>query len=952
MIFAAVPAFSQGSIRGAVKDAQGAALPGVTVTATSPAAAIPHTAVTDAEGVYRLADLPAGDYVETAELPNFSKFVREGVVVRTGLNLTIDIVLQIGSITEAVEVKGDTPMLETKKAVTAVNVSGELQRSVPLSVRKHWSEFMRLAPGSVNADSISDNAPIFYIRGAGIVSYSTLVDGAEISSNSNPWWGFSNVSDLSIGDVQIQTGGMDAAAPLGMGAAANVALKSGTNRLSGAAEFSYTPKEWVGNNVPGATPTSLAITQPDFSLGGPIERDHAWFYGSYRHRDDSLGISRTAQQIADLTAIAPLFGLSFSPFANEATGHIVYVKLTGKLNSNHTVSGFYNYDRSPYYSEDSISLDKNFRVKIGGSAASSRVSSAWNSWLTSQLTFSWTNKTFDATFDRTDNPTISVFQTAFPSEGVLQGGTELAHNNYGFYGGYAQYAPANKWTIAGEMTAYRTGWLGSHELRLGGQLQPRMRLKTQVNYLAGGQAVDEYVLRDPNDSAAGVIPFHRRIYDTDGGLLGNILFSDDALYVQDTWSVNSRVSLNLGVRIDRVSRDDQLFGQRIQDSWDAGPRLGANFILTSDLRNVLRASYMRIHEAANVNNWGTLGTVSFGYRDEYSTNLDGVFDKVIVVPPSQNLSESRQIDPTYHQPYVDEYSIGYRRQLPRQTTADIGYVHRTYKDRPALVETNGIYEDGVFKGYRDERQNEIYLLTSNIWNQPIYRAIEFIVVKRTDNVEFLGNYTRVFPHLAGTWQPNDPASFIQPDAFPIDHGLLTNDNRFASQNNGYCTGSLFSCTGSPEFTEHVVHLSARYTAPWHLIMATNYTMQYGLWSSGILTKIAAPDPRFGPPTVTLSNGRVVTNPLSTTYRFAYATRDEGQLRLPALHVWNVRFGRKFALGRTRQFESYLDVYNVANRSGFSRWQTGANQQFDTRNFGMGSVVQIPRTFQLGLQFSF
>jgi hypothetical protein len=268
------------------------------------------------------------------------------------------------------------------------------------------------------------------------------------------------------------------------------------------------------------------------------------------------------------------------------------------------------------------------------------------------------------------------------------------------------------------------------------------------------------------------------------------------------------------------------------------------------------------------------------------------------------------------------------------------------------VEVNGIYDGGVFMGYRDESLNEIYLLTPNKWNWPVYRALEFIVTKRTENLEILGNYTRVFPHMAGTWQPNDPAAFIQPDAFPMDRGLLTNDNRSASQNNGYCAGSLFSCTGSPEFTNHVVHLSARYTAPWDILVATNYTMQYGLWSSAVLTRIAAPDPRFGTPTVTLSNGRVVPNPLATTLRFAYATRDEGQLRLPALHVWNMRFGRKFDLGENRQFQAYLDIYNIVNRDGFARWQTGANQLFDTRNYGKGSVVQIPRTFQLGLQFSF
>ena len=105
----AAAAFAQsapeGTIRGYVRDSQGAVLPGVAVTATDTTAGVARTAVTDSEGVYRLVNLAPGTYTLTAELQGFSRFVRDSVVVRTGLNIGVDITLKVGALTEIVEVK-------------------------------------------------------------------------------------------------------------------------------------------------------------------------------------------------------------------------------------------------------------------------------------------------------------------------------------------------------------------------------------------------------------------------------------------------------------------------------------------------------------------------------------------------------------------------------------------------------------------------------------------------------------------------------------------------------------------------------------------------------------------------------------------------------------------------------------------------------------------------------
>jgi hypothetical protein len=134
------------------------------------------------------------------------------------------------------------------------------------------------------------------------------------------------------------------------------------------------------------------------------------------------------------------------------------------------------------------------------------------------------------------------------------------------------------------------------------------------------------------------------------------------------------------------------------------------------------------------------------------------------------------------------------------------------------------------------------------------------------------------------------------------------------------------------------------------MMSTNYTFQSGTWSGPIITRIAAADPAFGPPTVTLSNGRVVSNPLATTLRFAYPTRGEGQLRTPNLHALNLRAGRRFAMRRLK-IDVSLDIFNATNHGADLGFEFLGNETFSPL-FGRTIDRQRPRSAQLVLRAAF
>jgi hypothetical protein len=220
-LLAATQAAAQGgdgSLRGTVRDSQGGALPGVTITATSDVLLSPSVTVTDASGNYRLVNLPPGTFTVTAQLAGFSSARREGILLRAGSNFQVDVAMEIGALEESITVSGDAPMLEVTKPSNVLTIDAEFQKEAPVVEGKFWSDFLMLTPGVISRPHNDASGRQNYFGNA--VEHRdavTLMEGLYAGNYNDFNINRTGLSSEAIQDTEVKTGGIDAASPMGYG---------------------------------------------------------------------------------------------------------------------------------------------------------------------------------------------------------------------------------------------------------------------------------------------------------------------------------------------------------------------------------------------------------------------------------------------------------------------------------------------------------------------------------------------------------------------------------------------------------------------------------------------------------------------------------------------------------------------------------------------------------------
>lgn len=950
---------ASGSIRGQVIDPSGAVVKDAVLTAHSPYVGGTFNTTSDAEGNYRLIDLPpATDYVVAATAQGFSSFERTNLVVRAGLNVMLDIKLQPGSVTQSVDVtSADAPLLETVSAEQAVQLSGELIRNIPISGRHEWSDTLQVTPGIISASSDAYGGQTYFLRGSENENHATLLNGIDIGTFEQNWpSNYISMTTEALSDIQIKTGANDASSPAAMGMVINMATPSGGDNFHGSASVLYGPQALNGNNTPGGISAVSETLQPDFAISGPLKKGKAWFFGSGRYINRNDGISRTSTQLAELTSLDP----GFRPFNNQARGFVYVANATLDLSERHRLFGLVQYDSRTQGGNFQYYAGNFAPNQYGGGAYGLSLASTWTKNLTTRFLVSFNNKGSNTSVSKIGGvgslPELDVYAANALSGGRLvgQGASLVTLNNLSS----RNLNPSSKPTSSGDLSYYiGKGW-GTHEIQTGYYLEPRERSKTITLYANGGFIQEDAVLNNPQDLSAGYTIFHKQTVNTTRNVSSYIGANDYAWYIQDHWRPFSRLTITAGLRPDYVSGQDVLFHVNTEHAWNYAPRVGGAYMLTKNQKHVIRASWSRITDITNASYIGTASTSTVTTTDSYLIN--GVWAD-FVTPGSTALNPGKTFDPNRHQGYVQEWVAGYQTQLPGEVTIDASYIDRSYKDRPAQVDTNQIYQatpaGTVWAGLVNPSLSHTYYITNNRWNWFVYQAAEFTVTKQAKNFQIISTYSYSPDHIAGTWQPNDPAAILQPYAFANNAGI--------GSVRGYVTNDFTGDTRDRMWQRHQLRNGVTWQAPWKLRVGTIFTAQSGTPGGPVIGSLPAADipTQYGPATLVI-NGNNVSNPLATANRFVYANRGDGQIWTAWLFQWNGRVGRQFKFSERYALEVSADIYNLTN--------SGAGQQFTNGNnagtivpaasgytiskasstFGGLQNVQLPRSAQFSARWSF
>jgi hypothetical protein len=959
-----------GGLRGTVKDNQGGVLPGVVITARSPDVLTPGTAVSDETGTYRLVNLPPGTYAVTAELSGFSTFKRDGILLRAGATFQVDITMEVGSLSETITVTSDSPMIEVARPSNVLNIDADFQKAVPAVESHFWSDFLQYTPGVLSRPHNDGSGRQNYFGNANehrenVVLMEGMYAGAYNDFNINR----TGLSTEAVEDTQVKTGGVDASSPMGMSLVINMSAKSGGNQLRGSAGFDFQPYDWNGDNAPaGGTPSIHQVHQTDFSVGGPIQRDRTWFFGAFRWSEVRAAVGRTAANVAALNAFAPGQPLLDSP----TKSNMPFVKVTTRVGNNHTLAGIFQADRLQQFNAGPINFLANV-LAVGGQLYGAKLTSVWGPHTTSTFTFDYNNKGGNKLQDYDGilgtGPALNFHQGATLNSGILVGTGALASG-----GNLSNMAldTSSLTMFRGDITAFKDGWIGSHEFATGFLALPWNQYDTENDYLNNGFILEDRRQIDPNNAAAGTVPFHRR-YVTSTNL--NLPTAggrdhDYGIYAQDAWKPSSRVTASYGVRVDFVRRFDSLNNLSRGSSVELAPRLGFSYLVTSDAKNVARGSWGRYHRQLM---GGRDPVAAFGdppalaTLDTYDTAGNGTFSTQIVSPALAGGVTALQFDPDFHQPFTDELDLGFRRQFPWNFSVDVAYVHKLIQENYGQVEINGFWPTAPnqpFGGFGkvDPNRGLLYEVTNASWTDTTYHAFQMVLTKNmSHNFQVLATIHRQWQHLNGTWNPTDPARFIQPDAFANNKNIWRTDG-LVDQDSLSSGNTLIN---NPMWEPFSMRFAGTYNARYGIVLSSSYTISGGPWSGPIITQLAANDPRiavFGPATVRSSTGNSQPNPLATRIRFcgvptgdpgtgtcqdpaSITNRADGQLQQNSVHIVGAKVAKRFDFGG-RNFEVSGSAFNLLNGGNFSEFnRSGANRFYSPTVYNTGVTLQEARGFQ-------
>lgn len=317
LILTAAFAFAQentGSIKGTVKDPTGASIPGAKVTASSPALVRSLDTTSDKEGSYRFPKLPVGIYSITVTQTGFKTIKNEDISVVLGSELTLDVALSAGNVTESVTISASSEAIDVTSSKQATSITEKFIDNTPKG--RSFNTLLQAAPGVIFDPRAGSAGSAGYLGGSGttgnnpgggVGGYSVnggsgsenqfILDGVEVSNVRNAALGRESAIPFEfVKEVQVKSGGFEAEYGGATGGVVNVVTKSGANQFHGEGALMFTGAAlnsagrgfWRGN--PAAVTTAQFFRQkedgyrtfyPGYTLSGPIIKDRLHFFSGY-----------------------------------------------------------------------------------------------------------------------------------------------------------------------------------------------------------------------------------------------------------------------------------------------------------------------------------------------------------------------------------------------------------------------------------------------------------------------------------------------------------------------------------------------------------------------------------------------------------------------------------------------------------------------------------------------
>ena len=581
----ATPALAQnptGTLTGVVTGPDGAALPGVTITAESPNLQGARVVTTGPNGTYKLGFLPPGDYQVTYELDGFSTSTR-AVKISAAVNTVSDIQMQLGAVEEEIVVTGQQAAISESSTGSSTYSYDEVE---DLPIQRDLDSVVTLTPGTT-VSGVTGGVSI-----AGAMTFENLwtLNGVVINENVRGQELPLFIED-AIQETTTQVSGISAEYGRFQGGVINAITKSGGNEFTGSFRVNLTNDDWV-SETPLSSPATDDINESfEATLGGYLWKDHIWFFGAGRDQESTS----TAQ--LNVTNI---------PFVNNFEQTRYEGKLTGTIADAHTVVG--SYLEIDQFSGPTFSFNAIDEGSLTSREDPQELKSVNYTGILTPSFFveaQYSEREFQISVGGGANSRDLVGGTLMRT----RSGSERYYTPT-FCGVCEQEIRNNENTLAKASWFLSTESAGTHDLVFG------YDTFTDIRFSVNHQTGSDFTVWDSSFNIIGDEVFPTVYPCQPGGgcetttgqnpgfnsawigwwavfNLGDAQptdFETNSFYVNDRWQLNENWSFNLGVRYDESAGTNSASVEVLDDN-EVSPRVGINWDVNGDGDLVAHANY-------------------------------------------------------------------------------------------------------------------------------------------------------------------------------------------------------------------------------------------------------------------------------------------------------------------------------------------------------------------------